>query len=101
VSRRLLDEAPFTALRGCRGLRVNVFRAMYTPGVFLAADRSVLALRDGGYALTARVVFDVALQYFYVHDCHWYQSDCSRRADDEVPEVVRHHLLRRFGALLG
>jgi hypothetical protein len=100
VSQRLLDEAPYASLHEYVGLRVNVFRAMHTTGVFLDDEQSVLALREDEFALTVRIVFDVVLEYFYVAACQWYHSTLTRAPDDEVPESVRLNLLRRFAALL-
>jgi len=101
VSQWLLDDASYSSLRRCVGTRVNLFRAMHAPGVFVDDERSVLALREGDFALAARVVFDVVLDYFYVAACSWYRSDLSRIADDEVPEPVRSELLHRFLTFLG
>jgi hypothetical protein len=101
MRQRSLDEVQFSSLHRCLGRRLNVFRAMHTPGLFLNKRRSVLALREGSYALTARIAFDLACGYFYVRSCHWYRSDLCRIGDAELPEVVRQDLLRRFLALLG
>lgn len=100
MSRWRLDTAHDSSLRRFVGRRINLFRALHTPATFLDEERTVLALRDGEYALTARVVFDVVFGYFYVGDCHWYRSDLSRANDEEVPDGVRENLLPRFFALL-
>jgi hypothetical protein len=100
VSQRLLDEAPHTGLRRFVGCRVNLFRAMHMANVFVDDERSVLAVRDGDFALTVRVLFDVVLEYFYVTGCQWYRSDLSRAAADEVPDSVRDRLLQRLHTLL-
>ena len=101
MSQWLLDEASYSGLRRCVGARVNLFRAMHSHDVFVDEELSVVALRDGDYALAARVVFDVVFDYFYVSACHWYRSDLSRLPDQDVPEGVRHDLLQRFFAFLG
>jgi hypothetical protein len=101
VSSRGLGEAYHSPLRQYVGQRINLFRAMHVPGAYLDDDRTVLALREGDYALTARVVFDAVFGYFYVGDCHWYRCDLTRAAADEVPEGVRQNLIPRFFALLG
>ena len=101
VNQRSLEEPRWSCLRRYAGLRVNLFRAMHTPGIFFGDDRSVLALREGHHALAARVAFDGVFRYFYVYDCHWYRSDLSRAHDDEIPEAVRQGLLRRLLAVLG
>ncbi len=101
MSQGRLDQAPRAGLRWYVGQRVNLFRAMYTPGVFLGDDRSVLALRDGHYALTARIGFDVLFECFYVRECHWYRSDLTRADDEQVPDGVRQNLLRRFLSIIG
>jgi len=101
VSRRGLGEAHDTSLRQYVGQRINLFRAMHLSATFLDEERTVLALREGEYALTARVIFDVAFGYFYVGDCRWYRSDLTRAADDDLPDGVRQTLLRRFLQLLG
>jgi len=94
-------DAHQSCLRRCVGLRVNLFRAMHDPRFFVADDQSVLAVRVGDYALTACVAFDEAFAYFYVRDCSWYRCDLSRLADDDVPDHVRHELLRQLAAVLG
>jgi hypothetical protein len=100
VSQRGLDGALGAGLRQYAGTRVNLFRAMHTSGVFVDRDQWVLALREEDYALTARVVFDLALEYYYVCECRWYRSDLSRIDDHEIPEPVRWRLLRRFETLI-
>ena len=97
MSQWLLDEASYSGLRRCVGARVN----LHSHDVFVDEELSVVALRDGDYALAARVVFDVVFDYFYVSACHWYRSDLSRLPDQDVPEGVRHDLLQRFFAFLG
>jgi hypothetical protein len=101
VSQRSLTEARYSFLRRYVGMRVNVFRAMYTQDVFLSADRSAVALRDAEYALAARLTFDPACGYFCVSDCHWYRSDLSRIDDEEIPDAVRRNLLDQFLTLIG
>jgi hypothetical protein len=94
-------EARWSCLRRYVGLRVNLFRAMHDIRFFLADDHSVIATRLGEYALTACVAFDDAFSYYYVRDCSWYRSDLSRLTDDEIPDHVRHDLLRQFLSVLG
>jgi len=83
------------------GLRLNLFRAMHDKRFFLADDQSVMATRIGDYALTACIAFDRAFSHYYVRDCSWYRSDLSRLTDDDIPEHIRHELLRTFLAVVG
>lgn len=101
MNQRGLGEARDSSLRQYVGQRINLFRAMHTAGIYLDDERTVVAAREGEYALTARVVFDIVFGYFYVGDCRWYRSDLTRAPDDEVPDAVRQNLLPRFFALLG
>jgi hypothetical protein len=94
-------EARWSCLRRYVGLRVNVFRAMHDARFHLAEDRSVIATRNGDYALAACVAFDQVFSYFYVRDCSWYRSDLTRVTDDDVPDHIRHDLLRHFLSVLG
>ena len=94
-------EARWSCLRRYVGLRVNVFRAIHDRRFHLADDHSVLATRCGDYALTACVAFDQVFSYYYVRDCSWYRSDLTRLTDDDVPDYVRHELLRQFLSVLG
>jgi len=94
-------EARWTCLRRYVGLRINLFRAMHDSRFFLADDQSVIATRIGDYALTACVAFDHAFAYHYVQDCSWYRSDLTRLTDEDLPEHVRHDLLRQFLTVLG
>jgi len=94
-------EARWSCLRRCVGLRVNLFRVMHDARFVVAADQRVIATRSGDYALTACVDFDDAFSYYYVRDCSWYRSDLTRLSDDDLPDPVRHDLLRQFLAVLG
>ncbi len=94
-------EARWTCLRRYTGLRLNLFRAMHDKRFVIASDKRVLAMRAGDYALTATVAYDSVFSYFYVKDCHWYRSDLAKLTDDDVPEQLRHELLRQFRAVLG
>ena len=93
-------EPRWSCLRRYAGLRVNLFRAMHDRRFFLADDNSVIATRIGDYALTATISFDQSCNHYYVRDCSWYRSDLSRLTDEDVPEQVRHELLRSFLAVL-
>ena len=94
-------EPRWSCLRRYVGLRINLFRAMYDKRFFLAEDHSVMATRIGDYALTACISFDRAFSHFYVRDCSWYRSDLTRLSDDDLPDPVRHDLLRQFLSVLG
>jgi hypothetical protein len=94
-------EARWSCLRRYVGLRVNLFRAMHDARFFLADDQSVIATRIGEYALTACVDYDDAFSYYYVRDCSWYRSDLTRLSDDDLPDLVRHDLLRQFLTVVG
>jgi len=94
-------EARWSCLRRYVGLRINLFRAMHDGRFFLDEDHSVIATRIGDYALTACVAFDEVFSYHYVRDCSWYRSDLSKLSDDDLPEHVRHDLLRQFLSVLG
>jgi len=83
------------------GLRINLFRAMHDARFFLADDQTVIATRIGDYALTACVAYDQVFSYHYVKDCSWYRSDLTRLTDDDLPDYVRHDLLRQFLSVLG
>ena len=83
------------------GLRLNLFRAMHDAHFFLADDNTVLAARNGDFALAASVAFDPAMSYYYVQDCSWYRSDLTRLADDDVPDQVRDDLLQQFLSVVG
>ena len=96
-----LLEARSSCLRRYVGLRINLFRALHDARFFLADDQSVIATRIGEYALTACVAFDDAFSYYYVRECSWYRSDLSRLTDDDLPDPVRHDLLRQFLTVLG
>ena len=74
---------------------------MHDVRFFLSEDRSVIATRNGEYALTACVSFDSVFSYYYVRDCGWYRSDLKRLGDDEIPESVQHELLTQFRQILG
>lgn len=93
-------EPRSSCLRRYAGLRVNLFRAMHDRRFHLADDYSVVALRTGDYALTATISFDPALRHYYVSECSWYRSDLCRLGDDDVPDQVRHELLRTFVTIL-
>ena len=90
----------WSCLRRFVGLRINLFRAMYTRGVYLSEDRNILAIPDGQFALVARTAFDVVFNYSYVQDCQWYRSDLEKVSDDAVPDGTRQDLLRRFMTVL-
>lgn len=94
-------EARWTCLRRYLGLRLNLFRAMHDQRFVIAADRRVIAIRAGEFALTATISYDSVFSYFYVKDCHWYRSDLAKLGDDDVPEHIRHDLLRQFRGILG
>jgi hypothetical protein len=94
-------ETQWSCLQRYVGLRVNLFRAMHDARFHLADDRSVLAARDGDYALAVCIEFDPVFSYHYVRDCGWYRSDLSRLADEDVPDEVRDDLLRQLLAVLG
>ena len=94
-------EARWSCLRRYVGLRINLFRAMHDTRFHLADDQSVIATRSGDFALTAVVAFDQVFSYFYVRDCSWYRSDLTRMTDDDVPDHIRHDLLRHFLSVLG
>jgi len=94
-------EPRWSCLRRYVGLRLNLFRAMHDKRFFLADDQSVMATRIGDYALTACIAFDRAFSHYYVRDCSWYRSDLSRLTDDDIPEHIRHELLRTFLAVVG
>ena len=93
-------EPRWSCLRRYAGLRVNLFRAMHDRRFFLADDNSVIATRIGDYALTATISFDQSCSHYYVRDCSWYRSDLARLTDEDVPEQVRHELLRSFLVVL-
>ena len=94
-------EARGGCLRRYVGLRINLFRAMNDMRFHLADDQTVLATRNGDYALTACVAFDQVLSYHYVRDCSWYRSDLTRLTDDDVPDHIRDDLLHHFISVLG
>ncbi len=94
--RRSSEQVEWSSLRRYVGLRINLFRAMYTPGFYLSDGCDIVALRQGLFALVVRATFDPAFSYFYVQDCHWYRADLEEVVDDEVPEVIRQDLLGRF-----
>lgn len=94
-------EARWSCLRRYVGLRVNLFRTMHDARFHLADDRTVIATRCGDYALTACIAFDTVFSYYYVRDCNWYRCDLSRLSDEDVPDHIRHDLLRHFLSVLG
>ncbi len=94
-------EARSSCLRRYVGVRINLFRAMHDARFHLDEDRTVIATRIGDYALTACLAFDQVFAHYYVRDCSWYRSDLSRLTDDDLPDQVRHELLRQFVCVLG
>ncbi len=94
-------EARWSCLRRYVGLRINMFRAMHDQRFHFADDQSVIAKRCDDFALTACVAFDQVFSYYYVRDCSWYRSDLTRLTDDDVPDHIRHDLLRHFLSVLG
>lgn len=94
-------EPRWSCLRRYVGLRINLFYAMHDEGFFLSEDRSVIATRNGDYALTACIAFDQVFSYYYVRDCGWYRSDLKRIGDEEIPEHIQHELLSEFRRVLG
>jgi hypothetical protein len=94
-------DARWSCLRRYVGLRINLFRTMHDTRFHLADDHSVVATRNGDYALAACVAYDQVFSYYYVRDCSWYRSDLSRVVDEDVPDHVRDDLLRRLVGMLG
>ena len=97
---RSSQQREWSCLRRYVGLRINLFRVMYSRGIYLSEDRRIIAIPDGQFALVARTAFDIAFNYFYVQDCQWYRSDLERVSDEAVPDSTRQNLLKRFMSVL-